>query len=190
MGCLNVHITNLSTPINAVITRIGRINALVSLYESRLQCKVTALLEPLKVVVNYSGLTINVSEISDRISFTASVVCDAINNYLNVAEGVIQLDYVGNSVSVSVESNTTWTIDYQPWQDGNLSVSYSGNGNGLATFSSDANEGVDRETIATFKADNLSVQRVVSQIGMREIFNEDFILADSGTFNVLKDGIR
>ena len=113
MGCLNVHITNLSTPINAVITRIGRINALVSLYESRLQCKVTALLEPLKVVVNYSGLTINVSEISDRINFTASMVCDVPSYYLIVeSDDVVWLtesnDY---SYDVEVRSNTNWRIE-------------------------------------------------------------------------------
>lgn len=113
MGCLKAYITNLSNPINAVATRIDGISALVSLYESRLQCKVTALLEPLKVVVNYSGLTINVSEISDRINFTASMVCDVPSYYLIVeSDDVVWLtesnDY---SYDVEVRSNTNWRIE-------------------------------------------------------------------------------
>ena len=113
MGCLKAYITNLSTPINAIVTRIDGISALVSLYESRLQCKVTALLEPLKVVVNYSGLTINVSEISDRINFTASMVCDVPSYYLIVeSDDVVWLtesnDY---SYDVEVRSNTNWRIE-------------------------------------------------------------------------------
>ena len=36
------------------------------------------------------------------------------------------------------------------------------------------------------KENKVRVERVVRQEGRREIFNDDFILADSGTFNVLK----
>ena len=32
-------------------------------------------------------------------------------------------------------------------------------------------------------------ERKVTQIGKREIFNDDFVLSDGGTFNVLKDGL-
>lgn len=31
--------------------------------------------------------------------------------YITVAEGVIELDYLGTAVAVAVESNTTWTIE-------------------------------------------------------------------------------
>lgn len=78
----------------------------------------------------------------------------------------------------------------KPWNDGgSLSVTYEGDGDGSAIFSSDTNEGIDREMSVYFKGGDLSVERKVSQVGMREIFapnDGDFILANGGTFNVLK----
>lgn len=75
----------------------------------------------------------------------------------------------------------------KPWNDGgNLSVTYDGSGDGSAVFTSDTNEGIDREMSVFFKGAGQSIERVVKQEGLREIFNEDFILADGGTFNVLK----
>lgn len=73
------------------------------------------------------------------------------------------------------------------WNDGgSLSVSYDGDGDGSAVFTSDTNEGIDREMSVTFKGAGISVERVVKQEGLREIFEEGFLLADGGTFNVLK----
>ena len=75
----------------------------------------------------------------------------------------------------------------KPWNDGgSLSVTYDGSGDGEAIFSSTTNEGIDREMPVTFKGGGMAIERTVSQKGMREIFN-GFILADGGTFNVLKD---
>ena len=75
----------------------------------------------------------------------------------------------------------------KPWEDGgNLSVTYDGSGDGSAVFASDANEGIDREMTVTFKGAGQEIERVVRQEGLREIFEEGFILADGGTFNVLK----
>ena len=74
------------------------------------------------------------------------------------------------------------------WNDGgSLSVAYEGNRDGSAVFSSDTNEGVDREMTVSFvdSSRKVSVSRLVKQDGMREVFS-DFILADGGTFNVLK----
>ena len=77
----------------------------------------------------------------------------------------------------------------KPWNDGgSLSVTYDGSGDGSAVFSSDQNEGIDREMTVTFVGAGQEIERVVKQEGLREIFNEDFILADGGTFNVLKAG--
>lgn len=77
------------------------------------------------------------------------------------------------------------------WNDGgSLSVSYDGDRDGSAVFSSDTNEGIDREMSVYFKGGDLSVERKVTQVGMREIFrgfDEDFVPADGGTFNSLKD---
>lgn len=74
------------------------------------------------------------------------------------------------------------------WEDGgNLSVTYDGSGEGDAVFTSDINEGIDREMSVTFKnASGAAETRTVKQEGLRKIFNEDFVLADGGTFNVLK----
>ena len=80
----------------------------------------------------------------------------------------------------------------KPWNDGgSLSATYNGSGDGEAIFTSDINEGIDREMSVIFAdtARSVMTERVVMQIGRREIFNDDFILSDGGTFNVLKDGL-
>lgn len=81
----------------------------------------------------------------------------------------------------------------KPWNDGgSLSATYNGSRDGEATFTSDINEGIDREMSVTFAdtARSVMTERLVMQIGRREIFNDDFILSDGGTFNVLKDGLQ
>ena len=81
----------------------------------------------------------------------------------------------------------------KPWNDGgSLSVSYDGDRDGSAVFSSDVAEGLDREMIVVFRdgGRTVAVERKVLQGGMREIFrgsDEDFIPADGGTFNSIKD---
>lgn len=80
------------------------------------------------------------------------------------------------------------------WNDGgNLSISYTGDRDGSAIFSSDTNEGVDREMSVYFNGGGLSVERTVKQEGKRMRFRcKDglFLLKDGGTFNVLKDGLQ
>ena len=81
----------------------------------------------------------------------------------------------------------------KPWKDGgSLSATYNGSGDGEATFTSDVNEGIDREMSVIFAdtARSVMTERKIMQIGRREIFNDDFVLSDGGTFNVLKDGIQ
>lgn len=83
------------------------------------------------------------------------------------------------------------TLEKQ-WKDGGiLSASYSGVGNATITFSSDINEGVDREIeIAIRDLDNtISIERTVRQYGKREEFNGsdgEIFMSDGGTFNVIK----
>lgn len=83
----------------------------------------------------------------------------------------------------------------KPWNDGgSLSVSYDGDRNGSAVFSSDVAEGLDREMIVVFRdgSGTVAVERKVNQAGMREVFtgyDERFITADGGTFNSIKDGL-
>ena len=82
------------------------------------------------------------------------------------------------------------------WNDGgSLSVTYDGSGDGSALFSSDAAEGLDREMTVVFRdnGNTVAVERTVKQVGMREIFapnDGDFILADGGTYNVLKNELQ
>lgn len=71
--------------------------------------------------------------------------------------------------------------------DGNIVATYNGSGNGTISFSSDVNEGIDRSQKVHVFTDNKNVDITISQIGLREIYNEDFTLADGGTFNVLKN---
>ena len=81
----------------------------------------------------------------------------------------------------------------KPWNDGgSLSVTYDGDRDGSATFSSDIAEGLDREMQVLFVDESrvVVVERTVRQEGMREEFSAsdgEFILADGGTFNVLKN---
>lgn len=81
----------------------------------------------------------------------------------------------------------------KPWNDGgSLSVSYEGDGDGSAIFSSDVAEGLDRELTVVFRdgGKTVAVERTVKQAGMREVFtgyDERFITADGGTFNSIKD---
>lgn len=81
----------------------------------------------------------------------------------------------------------------KPWNDGgSLSVTYDGDRDGSATFSSDIAEGLDREMQVLFVDQSrvVVVERIVRQEGMREEFSASdgqFILADGGTFNVLKN---
>lgn len=83
----------------------------------------------------------------------------------------------------------------KPWNDGgSLSVSYDGDREGSAIFSSDLAEGLDREMQVSFVDNSRSVvvARNVKQEGMRIVFSGSdmrFITADGGTFNAIKDGL-
>lgn len=82
------------------------------------------------------------------------------------------------------------------WDNGELlTVAYDGDRDGSATFTSDVNESLDREMVVTYvdKDRRVSVAQMVKQAGLREIFNASdggFILADGGTFNVLKNELQ
>lgn len=73
------------------------------------------------------------------------------------------------------------------WENGDiLTADYTGSGDGIATFSSVVNEGVDRELTVTFEGDNApSTTRKVVQSGKRQ----PLILAD-GAELYFADGAR
>ena len=81
------------------------------------------------------------------------------------------------------------------WNEGEgyITATYEGSGNGSASISSDVNEGIDREQSIKVETTDKSVSAtlVVSQEGLREIFEPSdglFVVADGGTYNVLKIG--
>lgn len=77
--------------------------------------------------------------------------------------------------------------------DGYIVATYEGSGDGPITLTTDTpNEGIDREQEITIQTTdkNKSVNVLVKQEGLREVFmasDGDFILADGGTYNVLKE---
>ena len=80
------------------------------------------------------------------------------------------------------------------WNEGEgyITATYTGSSNDSPSISSDINEGIDREQAIKVETTDKSVSAtvVVSQEGLREVFlpaDGDFILADGGTFKVLKE---
>lgn len=82
----------------------------------------------------------------------------------------------------------------KPWKDGgNLSVTYDGDGDGEAIFTSDEYEGIDREMPVIFKdtSNSISVERTVRQEGKRQQFRTNdglvFRVKGGGRFGMLKN---
>lgn len=73
---------------------------------------------------------------------------------------------------------------------GNLSVTYEGDGDGTAVFTSDTNEGIDRVMDVAFKAGDVVEQRIVTQEGKRQPFGLSgggvFRIKGGGRYGVLK----
>lgn len=79
------------------------------------------------------------------------------------------------------------------WEDGtSLSVTYTGDGDGSATFSSDQNEGIDREMSVVFSGGGASQERTVRQVGLRQPYitadGKVFMTSDGKVYGVLKQG--
>lgn len=82
------------------------------------------------------------------------------------------------------------------WNEGEgyITLTYTGQGNGSASISSDGNEGIDREQsikVETTAGEEPKRESIlIKQVGLREVFEPsdgEFVLADGGTFNVLKN---
>lgn len=82
------------------------------------------------------------------------------------------------------------------WNEGEgyITATYEGSGNGSVSVTSDINEGIDRKQIikveTTAGNNPKSIDVEVAQMGMREIYNctdGEYICADGGTYNVIKD---
>lgn len=81
-----------------------------------------------------------------------------------------------------------------PTGTGNLSVTYEGSGDGDAVFTSDINEGIDREMSVCFVGGGESIERVVTQEGLRQPFGLNgggvFRLKNGGRYGVLKSAVE
>lgn len=79
-----------------------------------------------------------------------------------------------------------------PTGTGNLSVTYEGDGDGTAVFTSDANEGIDRVMDVAFKAGDVVEQRIVTQEGLRQPYGlvggGVYRVRGGGRYGVLKVG--
>lgn len=136
--------------------------------------------------------------LAERVTITAERICPFIpgDAYLTVQLGDIELDYKGTAVNVTVESNTSWTVEFikqWPTGSGNLSVTYDGSGDGTAVFTSDTNEGIDRVMDVAFKAGDVVEQRIVTQEGLRQPFGLNgggvFRIKGGGRYGVLKEDV-
>lgn len=81
------------------------------------------------------------------------------------------------------------------WEDGSrLTATYEGSGDGEAVFTSEPNEGIDRDMSVSFVdgSGSIVVERTVSQVGLRQPFGLSgggvFRIKGGGRFGVLKVG--
>ena len=79
-----------------------------------------------------------------------------------------------------MELKKTWN------NGGSLTATYEGSGDGTAVFSSDANEGIDRETTVIFsdKEGTVTIEKVVRQEGLRQPYR----LKNGGVYRVSSGG--
>lgn len=66
-----------------------------------------------------------------------------------------------------------------------------GSGNATITISADSNEGIDVTIPFRVSAGGITKDISILREGRREVFTDnDFILSDGGTFNVIKNGLQ
>ena len=68
-------------------------------------------------------------------------------------------------------------------------MEYTGTGNESVSVTSSVNEGLDYSTAFNISTTDKSISKdiVVNKEGRREVYNEDFILSDGDSFNVIKE---
>ena len=90
------------------------------------------------------------------------------------------------SILYTVKSDTTWNVECkESWIE--VDPTHGSYNDTISVRALEINEGIDRDAFITFNGGGSSVIRTVKQEGLREIFEDDFILVDGGTFNVLKN---
>lgn len=70
-----------------------------------------------------------------------------------------------------------------------ITMEYTGTGNESVSVTSSVNEGLDYSITFNISTIDKSISKdiVVNKEGRREIYNEDFILSDGDSFNVIKE---
>ena len=70
-----------------------------------------------------------------------------------------------------------------------ITIEYTGAGNESVSVTSSVNEGLDYSTTFNISTTDKSISKdiVVNKEGKRENYNEDFILSDGDSFNVIKE---
>ena len=68
-------------------------------------------------------------------------------------------------------------------------MEYTGTGNESVSVTSYVNEGLDYSTTFNISTTDKSISKdiVVNKEGRREVYNEDFILSEGDSFNVIKE---
>ena len=68
-------------------------------------------------------------------------------------------------------------------------MEYTGTGNESVSVTSSVNEGLEYSATFNISTTDKSISKdiVVNKEGRREVYNEDFILSDGDSFNVIKE---
>lgn len=146
------------------------------------------------VPIQFAG---SVGIVDTQITGVAGIICKPSTKvYIIVDTPDILLSIDGESASFNVTANTSWYINNGgkiKWEEGEgyITIVYDGKGNSTASVTSDINVGIDRAQSVVLEATNKAASATVTieQEGMREIFkpaNGEFVIANGGTFNVLK----
>lgn len=181
MACVKAHITMMPTQLRASISRASKA---LSIGISRVKTKLCLSVERTKFVVRTNlfieTLKAEITNVTTSLNVSCDVYCDIVPRYyLEVIPKEEQ--WIIDNTEYQVISDSDWFVV----SDVDWMQLHKGYNNVVVSVS--INEGIDRSGTITFIGGELRVTRKVLQIGMREVFNEDFILADGGTFNVLKD---
>lgn len=197
MSCTNVKISVQRPVLKADVSRIGEgFTADVVCLDERVLASVERV--DRSIIATAKDITeriyANVARLGEQIKVRCSIICTLeTNKYIIIDNDIVELDFSGGAVSVTIRSNTNWTVEYiKEWEDGGtLYVTYEGNGDGEAIISSDPYEGIDRETTITFKGGGKYDTLKVRQEGTRQQFvTADelvFRCADGGMFGVLNN---
>lgn len=141
--CFDVDVKIVSTCLDVDIKRCDKLNNI----------KVSRFNTPLFVNVSASDmLGVTVFKYHQNLNVTCSLICapDYSENIFIVDPLELEIPYSGDAVYVTVTSNRNWEIpegNNIPWNEGDgfITATYTGKGNDYIQFTSNINEGIDRQ---------------------------------------------